>query len=132
LDPAQLRGDGKGRGSRGDRAGAKTNSELRCLRRNSYARENDQQARNDCDECLFHRAILSRSSRSFSEGSQKRTRRRISRTHRFNNSPTTERISSTENCPETSMLEFMLSISIPTPAPPPTNSATIPPLTPKL
>ncbi len=42
--------------------------------------------------------------------------------------PSTERISNTENCPATSMVKFMLCISMPSPAWAPTNSATMAPI----
>ena len=40
--------------------------------------------------------------------------------------------SSTENCPATSMVKFMLWISMPSPACAPTNSATIAPISAKI
>ncbi len=46
----------------------------------------------------------------------------------FSASPSTERMSSTENCPATSMVKFMLCISMPSPAWAPTNSATMAPI----
>ena len=43
-------------------------------------------------------------------------------------SPSTERMSRTENCPDTSMVKFMLWISMPRPCWAPTNSPTIAPM----
>src|SRR4029434_6006590 len=130
--PSHFGGDGKWRSGGGERAGAETNAELRRLSQDRRARGGDQQARVERAECSFHRAILSRSSRSFSAGSQKRIRRRIRRMQRLSNSPTIDKIRSTENCPETSILKFMLWISMPSPARAPTNSATIAPINAKI
>src|SRR5262249_18346238 len=52
----------------------------------------------------------------FSEGSQKRTRRRTSKMARFRTRPRSDRTSRTENCPETSIVKFMLWMSMPSPA----------------
>src|SRR4029077_2745312 len=79
-----------------------------------------------------HALTLSWSMRSFSDGSQKSTRLRIIITPRFRSSPTTDRMSRIENCPETSMLKFMDWISMPRPFWAPTNSATMAPMRAKI
>src|SRR5262249_1206197 len=69
---------------------------------------------------------------SFSAGAQKRTRRRTSRMARVRTRPSSDRISRTENWPETSMVKFMLWMSMPSPALAPTNSPTMAPMSAKI
>src|SRR5207247_610788 len=79
-----------------------------------------------------NRAVSATGHTTYCYGSQNSTRRRTPLTNPLSTSPSTEGISSTENWPATSMVKFMLWISMPSPDCAPTNSATMAPISAKI
>src|SRR5207302_214456 len=127
--PAELVGDGEGGRRRGYGARAPADFD-HGLRRRLMEREGAEGGEGD-SQYPVHSVppfARSRSSAAFSDGSQNRTRRRKKMMHLLSSSPTIDRMISTENCPATSMVKFMLWISMPKPDSAPTNSATIEPI----
>src|SRR6185295_16986130 len=133
LEPPELARDGEGRGGRRDGARAPAHLELRDLgagRPGERGRaEQERDGRGQGDDAAragphhavtsFFRARGSRASEAesgassagcseaaFSDASQNSTRRRTSWMARLSPRPTNESTSSTENCPETSIVKF--------------------------
>src|SRR5262249_25477204 len=148
LEPPHLHGHGERRAHAGrDRARAGAHAQLGRLCDGRARQEQSDESKNR--EERFHVVLSLVATRAgtrraagvstsavstalFSDGSQNSTRRRTRRIARLRRSPTTDRISSTENCPDTSMVKFIDWMSMPRPDVAPTNSATMAPISAKI
>src|SRR6185503_15542087 len=133
-EPAHFGGNGIGRRRRSDGLSAPADADrgLRGGGRKPGRKRSERHKR----DCSFHVVppflTLAPSICSFCETSQNSTRRRIAVTMPLSAKPSADRISSTENCPATSMVKFMLWISMPRPDSAPTSSATMAPSSEKI
>src|SRR5207302_2004388 len=120
--PAQLRRNREGRNRRAQRPRAKADLHRRLRRRRG--RNAEEQGQNE--HCTVHE-LTTADGPAFSDASQKSTRRRMETRIQLSVSPMKARMNSTANSPATSMVKFLLWMSMPSPASAPTNSATIAP-----
>src|SRR5438105_1603957 len=124
--PAFLHRDGEGSGRRGDGARAEPDLDHR-FGGAPGGRGGNERRKHRYDR--LHGPPLSEAlfSAAFWEGSQNRTRRRTDTSAALSRSPSTARMKRMANSPATSMLKFLLWMSMPRPASAPTNSATMAP-----